>query len=108
MKPLTLSRAVVLFAVPSIALAVVIYITIPLAVRAGIPLAVSVTIQFCLVMGGMAAAAWNGARHDSESGQRITERLRLVRPGSRDIVVGVLLGIFMLGTFNALHSHELG
>jgi membrane protease YdiL (CAAX protease family) len=101
-KPLSLSGAVVLFAVPSIVLAVVLYITIPLAVRAGTPLAVAVTIQFCLVMGSMAAFAWNGARHDRKSGQRITERLRLGRPRSRDVIAGVLLGMFMLGTFNAL------
>jgi membrane protease YdiL (CAAX protease family) len=101
-KPLTLSTAVVLFAVPSIVLAVVLYITIPLAVRQGIPLAFSVTIQFTLVMGGMAAFAWNAARHDRGRGQRITERLRLVRPGTKDVIAGVLLGIFMLGTFNML------
>ena len=102
MKPLTLPKAVLLFAVPSIALAVVIYITIPFATRLGTPLAVSVTIQFCLVMGGMGAFACSGARHDKESEQRITERLRLVRPRGRDIIAGVLLGIFMLVTFNAL------
>jgi membrane protease YdiL (CAAX protease family) len=101
-KPLTLAGATVLFAIPSIALAAVLYITIPLAVRAGIPLWVAVTTQFILVMGGLAAMAWYGARHDRESGQRITERLRLVKPSRRDVIVGVALGVFMLGTFSVL------
>jgi membrane protease YdiL (CAAX protease family) len=101
-KPLNLSGAALLFAVPSVALAVVIYTTIPMAVQAGIPFAIAVTTQFILVMCGMAAAAWIGAHHDRESGQRITERLRLVRPHAKEMIAGVLLGIFMLGTFTLL------
>jgi hypothetical protein len=66
------------------------------------PLWVAVTTQFILVMGGMAAFAWNGARHDRETGQSITERLRLVRPSWKDVIAGVLLGMFMLGTFTLL------
>jgi hypothetical protein len=66
------------------------------------PLAVAVPIQFLLVMDGMAGFAWYGARQDRERGQRISERLRLVRPRGRDVIAGVLLGMFMLVTFNAL------
>lgn len=101
-KPLNLFGTAVLFGVPSIALAIVLYIAIPVAVRAGIPLATAVTVQFILVMGGLAAAAWIGAHHDRENGQRVTERLRLVRPHAKQIIAGVLLGLFMLGTFTLL------
>jgi membrane protease YdiL (CAAX protease family) len=53
-------------------------------------------------MGGMAGFAWYGARQDRERGQRISERLRLVPPRGRNVIAGVLLGMFMLATFNAL------
>jgi membrane protease YdiL (CAAX protease family) len=103
-KRLSLLRAIVLFAVPSVALAFVLYITIPLAVQAGTRLAVAVTTQFLLVMGGMGAIALIGARYDREAGEGIAHRLRLVRPGRRDLLAGLLLGVFMLGTFTALES----
>jgi membrane protease YdiL (CAAX protease family) len=101
-KPLKPFGAALLFAVPSIALATILYITIPIAVRAGMPLATAVTTQFLLFMGGLAAAAWIEAHHDRKSGQRITERLRLTRPGVKQVLAGVLLGLFMLGTFSVL------
>ena len=102
MKPLTLFRSLPLFAIPSIALALVLYKTIPITAETGVPLALAVTTEFILVMGGLAVMAWIGARHDKEGGQRIVERLRLVRPRWSDVFAGFLLGVFMLATFTAL------
>src|SRR2546427_697893 len=101
-KPLTLFRSLPLFAIPSIALALVLYKTIPITAETGVPLALAVTTEFILVMGGLAVMAWIGARHDKEGGQRIVERLRLVRPRWSDVFAGFLLGVFMLATFTAL------
>src|SRR5688572_15584914 len=90
--------AVPLFAVPSMAFGAVVYITIPAALRGGIPLAIAVPTQFALVLGGMAGAAWLCAVRESP-GEGAVARLRLRRPGWRDIAVGVGVGAAMLASY---------
>lgn len=99
MRPLTLLGASLLFGLPSIALASVVYITIPLALGVGVPPAVAVPTQFVLVLGGMAVAAWFAARRDRAAGQRMVERLRLMRPRATDVAAGLLVGTVMLASY---------
>jgi membrane protease YdiL (CAAX protease family) len=101
-RPIGLWRSALLFAIPSFVLATILYLGIPLVRAAGIPLWVSVTVQFLLFMGGLALAAWIGARRDRHPGETILQRLRLTQPRWREIGAGLLLGAFMLVTFSML------
>jgi membrane protease YdiL (CAAX protease family) len=99
MKPLTWLGAVPLFAVPSMALAAVVYVTIPAALSVGIPLAAAVPTQFVLVLGGMAVAAWFCAGREKSPGESALARLRLRRPGWKEIAAGAGVGAAMLASY---------
>lgn len=102
MRPLSFLRSLPLFFIPSLVMAGVVYGTVPLLDRLGLPLIWIFTSQVCITLGGLGIAALWAANRDRAPGQRLSQRLRLTPLKVSDLGIGLTVGILGLGAYIAL------
>lgn len=91
-SPLTLWRSVPLFAIPSVAMAIVLYWSIPVADRARVPLLWNVLLQSGILLAALGAFAVTEATRQRWPGTSARERLRLAPCRRTDLAIGLLVG----------------
>jgi membrane protease YdiL (CAAX protease family) len=91
-SPLTLLRSVPLFAIPSVAMAIVLYWSIPVVDRAGVPLLWNVLVQSGILLAALGAFAVTMATRQRWPGTSARERLKLAPCRLTDLAIGLLVG----------------
>jgi membrane protease YdiL (CAAX protease family) len=90
--PLPFWRSLPFFAVPSLIMTLVIYLSIPAFDRAGIPLLWNFAAHVGLVFGGLGVLACVRGRRELLPGQSLRERLWLAPLRPSDAVIGLAIG----------------